>query len=608
MKDKLDDHENYGNDPACKEYSELTFRDECNVTYNDANQASKNCNTDDSTSWKWSHNLCFYNSSDTVLPTANWNIEKMIANNERTSIYADSDSHMTNANFKNKVLTNELACGEGWLVVPGTTELVRGATKNGSWVNDDIKRCVGPNTAWQVPYTWDKLHRAKCVKVDAVYSEEGLLNCCFGDNGVQYNNCPPYHCKGTEQGQLTTDNCGAKIKDFCTKEDNLQTETTRCKGTSSIFNQLLPEEWENSMDVYCDGDNLKKDVCISWCDADISKCKVKLDNYCSDKMGSEEDVNICACFYPPEVYENYKNVIREKVELDTGSVTAGVTIDSLFRGGPYCFYDKCGTADLRDIRETCPDIILSQCIQNVKIGAGGNVTGTDIEVNNQQDCDINIKNDTTCNTDQECADKNNGDINYTCVNSECKFTGNSCSVSSDCTNDNEECQNGICVTVECTNNNDCYNRDGIFNECNNIGKCVTTSCDNDEECITKFNDDWAYCKNNVCRKRECFIDENCTGNGVCLQGKCIPVIEEDKYYGLGETNFYILVAFFSAISGLFISLLAVTRPLTKIYKKTKKTGKTGKLSPIIIFGLTALIFLILSVGFIFTVFFIVEFL
>ena len=596
MKNKLENHdENYGNDPACKEYSDLTFRDECVVTYNDANQASKNCNTDDSKSWKWSHNLCYYNTWTSVNPGSNWEMETKISKKEKTSIYADSDSHMTNSAFKDKVITNELACGEGWLVVPGTTELVKGATKNNFiWpaTEDGIKRCVGPNSTMTLGV--NKLHRAKCVKKDVVYSEQGLLKCCFGE--TDWNNCPPYHCKGTEQGQLTTENCGALIKDFCTQGDNLQTETTRCKGTSSIFNQLLPEEWENSMNVYCDGDNLKKDTCITWCDADISKCKVKLDNYCSDKMGSEEDVNICACFYPPEVYENYKNVIREKVELDTGSVTAGVTIDSLFRGGPYCYYDKCGTADLRDIRETCPDITLSQCIQNVNIGAGGNINDSEIEVNNQQDCDINIKNDTTCNSDQDCADKNNGDTNFTCVNSECKFTGNICSVSSDCTNENEECQNGICVTVECNEINPCYNRDGIYNECNTLGKCVSTDCTNDETCINKFADNWAYCKNNICRQRECFVDANCAASNVCLQGKCIPVIKEDKYYGLGFELFYIIIAIVSISLSAFFSFIFVFLPLTI----------TKKLSPFLRFGLTVLTFIILSITFISHVFVRVE--
>lgn len=557
MKNKLEDHENYGRDDDCKEYSDLTFRQECDVTYNDANQASKNCNTDDNKSWKWSHNLCYYNTSDTVLPGSNWELETKISKNEKTSIYADSDSHMTNSAFKDKVITNELACGENWLVVPGTTELVRGATKNGTdlfgnqW--DDIKRCVGPNST--LTFGTNKLHRAKCVKVDGAYSEEGLLKCCFGE--ANYNDCPPFHCKGTGQDELTTSNCVAKIKDFCTQGDNLQTEETRCKGTTSIFYALADDEWTNAMAVYCEGDNLKKDACITWCDADINRCKVKLDNYCSDKMGSEEHENICACFYPPEVYENYKNVIREKVELDTGSVTAGVTIDSLFRGGPYCYYDKCGTADLRDIRETCPDITLSQCIQNVNIGAGGNINDSEIEVNNQQDCDINIKNDTTCNSDQDCADKNNGDTNFTCVNSECKFTGNICSVSSDCTNENEECQNGICVTVECNEINPCYNRDGIYNECNTLGKCVTTDCTNDTTCTDKFGT-WAKCKNNVCKQIDCFNDQNCSGNKICNQfGICVTP-NENKYFGVTAENFYIILATFSFLSIAFSLYITLT--------------------------------------------------
>lgn len=605
MKTKLEDQLNdYEGDDTCKEYTNTDLRNDCDVTYDDANDANKNCDGSDTISMKWSHNLCYFNTSDGVAPNSTFKFETKILNKQKTSVYSDWDSHMTNPNFANKTITHEFACGEGWMVVPGTTELVKGATKNNflGFPDDDVKRCVGPGST--ITLGANKLHRARCVKVDDAYSNEGLLKCCFGE--TDWDDCPPYHCRGSEQNELTTNNCRTKIIDFCTQGDNLQTEEIRCKGTTSDFYALAKDDWKNAMGLYCDGDNLKKDACITWCDADINKCKAKLDNYCSDKMGSEEHENICACFYPPEVYENYKNSIREKVELDSG-VTASITIDSLLTGGPYCYYDKCGNADLIDFREKCKDITLSQCIQNVKIGEGGSINDSNVEVTNEQNCDINIKNDTTCDSDEDCAQKYNGDTNYTCVSNQCKFTGNTCSVSSDCTNENEECRNGICVTLECSNTNPCYNRDGIINECNSLGKCVTTSCDNDEDCINKFVSNWAYCKNNICKERECFIDENCTGSDVCVQGRCLPFIEENKYpFNLSSEDFYILVAIFSLLSAAFISLLAVTRPLIAKYNETSEPGKPGKPSLLIILLLTVLVIGLLTVGFIGIVFIFFE--
>lgn len=96
---------------------------------------------------------------------------------------------------------------------------------------------------------------------------------------------------------------------------------------------------------------------------------------CKDKLGNSAWDNICACYYPQEIYDNINKKISEKWNVPTEHLYSN----------PECIYPQCKNNPFRNANAQCGDVSFVQCLQNL------NIVATDSNINQ-----ITVKQDAAC--------------------------------------------------------------------------------------------------------------------------------------------------------------------------------------------------------------------
>lgn len=198
-------------------------------------------------------------------------------------------------------------------------------------------------------------------------------------------------------------------------EKDKECETSECYVLQGEY-CLDPDHPERLLD----GD------CQTYCNKNLSDCNKPLRDLCADKVGDLTYRNICACYYPSEVYSNMAEEIAAEYNL------AGDILDAQ----PQCIYHDCQTAAIQapPSNKPCPDINIASCTQSVTVNSNGEVDLDEMKVDQKCENYMYPKND----------DVNSG--GKTSVNSG-DTTSNTCSVNANC-GTSQTCTNGKCTAKE----------------------------------------------------------------------------------------------------------------------------------------------------------------
>lgn len=161
-------------------------------------------------------------------------------------------------------------------------------------------------------------------------------------------------CKGEN---LLTPMC----KDFCNKTPGACTQNVNgfCRG-----NQLLSHECKDycsknqgtclsNILEYCNGNNLLKPECVDLCNKNKGLCINNLKDYCKDKIGRPEYEKVCACFYPPQFYDDVSKKIMDKWDI--------VSLSEENKMSPHCLYGPCGRSVYQSNEPMCGEITIAKC-------------------------------------------------------------------------------------------------------------------------------------------------------------------------------------------------------------------------------------------------------
>jgi hypothetical protein len=157
----------------------------------------------------------------------------------------------------------------------------------------------------------------------------------------------------------------------CTYQDNaiqsgdqitkLQNLVTAGHFNAQVANHLIKN--------YCftNPQNLSAPECKKFCTDNIDACSSTLKTYCADKETSSSvvDKEICGCYYPESIYDDFYNVITGNGEL-SGVITKDKT----------CFYPKCASSEFKpqiSDKQSCQDV--QACVQKINIDNKGKIVG-----------------------------------------------------------------------------------------------------------------------------------------------------------------------------------------------------------------------------------------
>ncbi len=206
------------------------------------------------------------------------------------------------------------------------------------------------------------------------------------------------------------------------------------------------------------------------------------------------------------------NTFNSLSSLSSESVAAG-TIKSLSFGVSNINENTFGNIKISysGLEYILPVLVYGQAPQSPL--CGNNI------INSGEDCDGTNLSGESCNS----LDYNSGTLK---CKADCTFDVSSClnkSQAKSCIftfqcNDDEICDNGICVQVECKKDSDC----------NSNEECTDNECVDKEEDECRYDrdcDSWERCDNGECileEKDECGIFDPCPSSEECIRGTCVP--------------------------------------------------------------------------------------
>ena len=226
-------------------------------------------------------------------------------------------------------------------------------TKDSQWNN-----CRGGTRYWEICYP----------KVENYSLEDkDKLECCLGFQ--QEDACHPDYCRkdGKSLGK-----CSSFVGAYCSKPENLFDAT----GCIRLKTQD-PEIYKYVMKENCKGDNFNKTECKEFCRDNPNECQTELLEYCKDKFHMKQHEDVCACYYPPQVYLDIAQQFQTEWQVPAEHLDQR----------PGCAYPQCKTAFIgpHDTRE-CGKYHISSCINNIDIDVGGKATIGSVILTNDQEC------------------------------------------------------------------------------------------------------------------------------------------------------------------------------------------------------------------------------
>lgn len=179
--------------------------------------------------------------------------------------------------------------------------------------------------------------------------------------------------------------CPLFMKSYCT-DDKLKT------SPCTKYALTNPDDLQEPVLNYC-RNNMNSNFCISYCNANPSKCVGTITGYCADaykagkafttvplvdstKGDTKNNSEICACYMPSEYYQQYFN--------DLYKLTPG--LKGLLDQNPRCSFGPCQRASIQNptLSTTCPSNNI--CVQQIQYDVDGRIDSGSIQ--NNASCNI----------------------------------------------------------------------------------------------------------------------------------------------------------------------------------------------------------------------------
>jgi hypothetical protein len=338
------------------------------------------------------------------------------------------------------------------------------------------------------------------------------------DNQIYYDFCSQLDATKNQPFYVTNDNCrkwknfnsninkDRKVQDmFCTENPSNTICANVCiPGSSPGSDTNYTPVCYDTMLNFCQGDNMNDDTCITW----LSQQNVFQDDYlykyCNDMINKGYDISdqklskICGCFMTDTYYNNYFS-----------SLNKYLNIPNYLPYRPECYFSHCSAGSIKTKTQKQTPIKCSNiatCIQVDNVNINGNIDGGN----------INIYQDNSCNITRKCVPSNSSCDKTTPCCSGLVCSSGLCIPS--CKNQNESCDiNNICCTgLKCTN--------GYCQIPTKPCKNQNESCDINNICCTGLNCADGYCQipTKPCNTdgEQCNFDKDCCEELECINKKC----------------------------------------------------------------------------------------
>jgi hypothetical protein len=141
-----------------------------------------------------------------------------------------------------------------------------------------------------------------------------------------------------------------------------------------------PEECVALVNTKCVSENLDTEACKKFCFSSQTSydCTTQLLDHCTVEQNQGQD--ICACFLPTEVYDQYYE------DLFGGKASNAQSVINQINKLPSCSYGPCSAGQFKPrIQQVCPPQAI--CVQSIEITADGQIYFKG-DPNFQQNCEI----------------------------------------------------------------------------------------------------------------------------------------------------------------------------------------------------------------------------
>lgn len=189
--------------------------------------------------------------------------------------------------------------------------------------------------------------QAKCWRTSYPTDQASLLKCCTGETAEK--DCDKNYCV------KNWGNCATIFRRHCSTNLD-QPECYRLiDGPEATANSK--QLYNEMAQIYCKADNLNKGVCRKWCKKNLGKCKDNLRAFCKTKVDDPTYASTCACHFP-----------KAKYQAIATKIAAGWDVpDNYVDPTPECMFPACMSSDYKDNEQTCSDLSISNCYQNIDI-------------------------------------------------------------------------------------------------------------------------------------------------------------------------------------------------------------------------------------------------
>ena len=204
-----------------------------------------------------------------------------------------------------------------------------------------------------------------CIKcLNGTYNDVKGEMCKTCPNGTFQDGSSVYptycqNCLSGEESIPDRTSCVSVTSVKCCSE----TQTQGC-GTN-IPNS---SQCDTILNKYCQDENLNTPECLNYCKNNPLICKEKITAFCVDKL-NKKDPNtsksyseLCGCYYPNDIYQNYLKSVEQKFNIPPTS----------FDNNRQCYFPECQTAVVQPKTDyKCPSSNL--CIVNTTLSNTGSI-------------------------------------------------------------------------------------------------------------------------------------------------------------------------------------------------------------------------------------------
>jgi len=239
------------------------------------------------------------------------------------------------------------------------------------WFEGPRVSCQGPGPTYQ-----DHCY----ANIPTITTLEEKLKCCSGATSA--DNCDMNYCYVTGSGPGTglSSDCNTLMSSYCQQPDASGVVNMLTDSNCQILKKSDPTLYNEILKQACTGNNLTTTACQNFCNQkdsngnNLGYCQQALIDYCKNKQPGTND-QLCACYYPNSFYTS----IRDKLSADynvSPTLLSGLS-------GPNCVYPPCGSGNniAPSKGQTCSDVNLTQCIQDVTLSNSGTVTNLNVNQN-----------------------------------------------------------------------------------------------------------------------------------------------------------------------------------------------------------------------------------